>query len=81
MTSGVAALTDAADRDRHGRWKRTLPVAGSRATRASFSEVYPTWPGKSVYINMDAGLIQIFRGRRIRMGRRLASEDSRSYAF
>ena len=30
-----------------------------QATRVPFSEVYPTWPGKSVYVNMDAGLIDI----------------------
>ena len=28
--SGEAALTDAADRERHGNWNSTRPVAGSR---------------------------------------------------
>jgi hypothetical protein len=41
---------------------RSEPIGISavpQATRAPFSEVYPTWPGKAVYINMDAGLIDI----------------------
>ena len=39
---------------------RSIGLSSSRqATRVPFSEVYPTWPGKSVYINMDAGLIDI----------------------
>lgn len=39
---------------------RSIGVSSSRqVTRVPFSEVYPTWPGKSIYINMDAGLIDI----------------------
>lgn len=41
---------------------RSQPIGVSspeQVTRAPFSDVYPTWPGKSVYINMDAGLIDI----------------------
>jgi hypothetical protein len=42
-----------------GRSARIGVSAAAQATRVPFSEVYPTWPGKSVYINMDAGLIDI----------------------
>jgi hypothetical protein len=43
-----------------GGRSRSIGSSSSRqATRVPFSEVYPTWPGKSVYINMDAGLIDI----------------------
>jgi hypothetical protein len=41
---------------------RAQPIGLSssrQATRVPFADVYPTWPGKSVYINMDAGLIDI----------------------
>ena len=41
---------------------RSQPIGLSssrQVTRVAFSEVYPTWPGKAVYINMDAGLIDI----------------------
>lgn len=37
-----------------------IGISSSRqATRVAFTDVYPTWPGKSVYVNMDAGLIDI----------------------
>jgi hypothetical protein len=43
-----------------GGRSRSIGFSSSRqATRVAFSEVYPTWPGKSIYINMDAGLIDI----------------------
>jgi hypothetical protein len=41
---------------------RKLPIGHSsdkQLTRLLFSEVYPEWPGKSVYLNLDAGLIDI----------------------
>ncbi|MFB9266821.1 hypothetical protein ACFFWD_27290 [Bradyrhizobium erythrophlei] len=41
---------------------RSQPIGLSssrQATRVPFTDVYPTWPGKSVYVNMDAGLIDI----------------------
>ncbi|MBA7485481.1 hypothetical protein ES707_21028 [subsurface metagenome] len=41
---------------------RSTPIgvsAAPQATRVAFPEVYPAWPGKSVYINMDAGLIDV----------------------
>lgn len=28
-------------------------------TRVSFSEVYPNWPGKDTYVNMDIGLVKV----------------------
>ncbi|MEN3348402.1 MAG: hypothetical protein V7632_2037 [Bradyrhizobium sp.] len=41
---------------------RAQPIgisAQRQATRVPFTDVYPAWPGKSVYVNMDAGLIDI----------------------
>ncbi|WP_229180080.1 hypothetical protein [Bradyrhizobium ivorense] len=41
---------------------RAQPIGTSsshHATRVPFTDVYPSWPGKSVYVNMDAGLIDI----------------------
>ncbi|HKU95482.1 MAG TPA: hypothetical protein VJR58_09405, partial [Vineibacter sp.] len=41
---------------------RAQPIGTSsshQATRVPFTDVYPSWPGKSVYVNMDAGLIDI----------------------
>jgi hypothetical protein len=41
---------------------RSMPIGVSsarQATRVAFPEIYPTWPGKSVYVNMDAGLIDV----------------------
>jgi hypothetical protein len=41
---------------------RSQPIGVSSANQAArvlFSNIYPNWPGKSVYVNMDAGLIHI----------------------
>lgn len=41
---------------------RSQPIgvsASRQATRVPFNDVYPNWPGKSVYINMDAGLVDV----------------------
>ncbi len=43
-----------------GGRSQPIGVSSSRQVmRVPFTDVYPTWPGKSVYVNMDAGLIDI----------------------
>ena len=41
---------------------RSQPIgisASRQETRVPFTDVYPGWPGKSVYVNMDAGLVDV----------------------
>ncbi|GLR86476.1 hypothetical protein [Bradyrhizobium iriomotense] len=41
---------------------RSQPIGLSsphQATRVPFTDLYPGWPGKAVYVNMDAGLIDV----------------------
>ena len=41
---------------------RKTPIgrsSGKLLTRLPFSEAYPEWPGKNMYLNLDAGLIDI----------------------
>ncbi len=34
-------------------------AAAKQLTRLSFSDVYPTWPGKSVFLHLDIGLVEV----------------------
>jgi hypothetical protein len=34
-------------------------AAANQATRIAFSEIYPGWPGRMTYVNLDVGLIDV----------------------
>ena len=34
-------------------------ASGKQLTRLKFNEVYPEWPGRDVYLNLDVGLIKV----------------------
>ena len=42
-----------------GRAERVGVTAGPYLTREPFTEMYPGWPGKDVYVNVDVGLIEV----------------------
>ncbi|UIL29525.1 hypothetical protein LZK75_09950 [Rhizobium leguminosarum] len=39
--------------------KRVGYASAKQITRLPFSDVYPGWPGRSTYVNLDVGLIDI----------------------
>jgi hypothetical protein len=42
-----------------GKLGRIGSSSEKQLTRAPFSTIYPTWPGRDVYVNLDVGLIEL----------------------